>query len=100
MTAVQVQVPIEVKIFVPAQTAKLFRLAPQVPLHLAERFLGIDDGEMTALLHLFDFLENLDQLLGFVIHQAGIAETQVTRSQVRQRITKRAALESQAREKL
>src|SRR5262249_54952747 len=74
MAAVQIEIPIQIEIFVPAEATKFFRLAPQVPLHFVERFSRIDYREMASSLHLFDLLKDLDEFLGFVGDQVGIAE--------------------------
>ena len=64
-------------------------------LHFGERFGRVHHRETAALLHLLDLLEDLDQFVGLVTDQAGIAETQIARSQVGQRIAERAAFETQ-----
>ena len=45
MAAIQIQVPVEIKIFVPAQAAEFFRLLPQMPLHFRERFRRVHHRE-------------------------------------------------------
>ena len=95
MAAVQVQVPVEVKIFMPAETAEPLRFAAQVPLHFREGLGRVHHREAAALFHLLDLLEDLNQFVRFVTDQVGIAKAEVTARQIRQRITERAALETQ-----
>ena len=93
MAAVQIEVPIEVKIFVAAETAEFFLFAAQMPLHFVERFGGIHHGEAAARLHGFDVVEQLDEFVFGIIHEPAVAETQIAAGQRRKRITERAALE-------
>jgi hypothetical protein len=99
MAAVKVEIPVEVKIFVTGEAAKFFTFAAQMPLHFIQRLHWIDDSKTTAPFHPFDFLEQLDQLVFGVTHQAAVAETQVAAGQRSQRITERAALETECFEK-
>ena len=99
MAAVKVEIPVEIKIFMTGEAAEFFSFAAQMPLHFIQRFHWIDDRETTAPFHPFDFLEQLDQLVFCVIHQAAVAETQVAAGQRSQRITERAALEAERFEK-
>ena len=99
MAAIQIQIPVEVKIFVPAEAAKFFLLAAQMPLHLVERFRRVHDGIAAVLFHLLDFFKQLDQLGVVEIHQAAVAETQIAARQRSQRITERAAFEAERFEK-
>jgi hypothetical protein len=69
VAAVQVQVPVELEILVAAETAKSFLLAPQMALHFRERLGRVDHWITAALLHLFDFLKNLKELLRAVTDQ-------------------------------
>src|ERR1041385_47652 len=78
VAAIKIKVPIEIKIFVPAQAAELLRFLSQVPLHFRQRLGWVDHGEPAAFFHLLDLLEYLDQFFRAVIHQARLAETQVT----------------------
>src|SRR5581483_2336558 len=100
VAAVEVQVPIEVKILVPAQAAEFLGLLAQVALHFGQRFGGIHHRETAARLHLFDLLEHADEFLGLVADEAGVAEAQVTRSQRGQRITEGAACEAERFQKV
>src|SRR5262249_27476242 len=95
VTTVKIEVPIEVEVFVAAKAPELFAVLAQMPLHFSERFGRIDHGKPAALLHLLDFLKNLQQLVGFVVYEAGIAEAQVAGSKTGQRITEGAAFEAQ-----
>src|SRR5690349_1324086 len=100
MASIEIQIPVEIKIFVPAQTTKLLRFLAQVALHLGERFGGVHDRKTTASLHLFDLFEDLNQLLGLVADQTRIAETEIARCQRRQWITEGATLETKLGQKL
>src|SRR2546425_10731763 len=42
MTAIEVQVPVEIEIFMPAQAAKFLWLLAEMPLHFGERLGGIN----------------------------------------------------------
>src|SRR6266508_3432899 len=58
VAAVQIQVPIEIKIFVSTETAEFLLLASEVALHFSERLRGIHHWITAALFHGFDSLEN------------------------------------------
>ena len=77
VATVEVELPVEVEILVPAQTPELFRLLAQMALHFCERLGWIHHGEPTALLHLLDSLKHLYQFVSGVVDQAGFAEAQV-----------------------
>jgi len=99
MAAIQVQLPVEVKILVPAETTELLLFAAQMPLHFRKRFVRIDDGESAVRLHRLDFAEQFDEF-GFVeIDEAAVAETQVAARERRERIAERAAFEVERFEK-
>src|SRR6185312_10287859 len=49
VTTVEVEVPIEVKIFVAAEAAELFFFTAQMPLHFAERFGRVHDRVTAAV---------------------------------------------------
>ena len=66
MAAIEVEAPIEIEIFVPAQTTEFLRLLAQVPLHLRQRFGGIDHRITAPPFHSFNFFKHLNELLGFV----------------------------------
>src|SRR6185503_16531497 len=95
VTAIQVQIPVEVKIFVPAKTAELLALAAQMALHLVERLGRIHHREAAGALHVLDLLKNLDEFIGAITHQGGIAKTEVTGAQGRKRVAERAAFEAE-----
>src|SRR5258706_6988272 len=94
VTAIEIEVPMKIKVFVPAETAKFFRLFAQVALHFSERFGRIDDRIAALPLHSLDLLEDLNQFLGAISDEARIAEAQIARSEGGQRIAEGAALES------
>src|SRR2546425_4704082 len=58
VTAIEIEVPVEIKIFMAAQATELFRLAAQMALHFVERFGRIDDREAAASFHLLDFFKH------------------------------------------
>src|SRR6266404_5661413 len=95
MAPVQIELPIEIKIFVPAQAAKFLRLLAQMALHLGQRFGRIDDWIAAVPLHGLDLLKDLDQFLRPIRHEARIAEAEITRGQRRKRIAESTALEAQ-----
>ena len=100
VASIKIQVPIEIKVFVTAKAAEFFPVLTQVTLHFRQRFGRIDDRKSAPFLHFLNFLENLDQFLGLVVHQAGIAEAQVAGSQIGQRIAEGAAFEAQFCQKI
>src|SRR6266545_3004552 len=95
MAAVKVQVPIQVKIFVPAQATEFLRFLAQMPLHLGERFRRVHDRITAPLFHLFDLFKNLNEFVGPVTDETRIAEAEIARRQGGERITEGAAFESQ-----
>lgn len=95
VAAIEIEVPIEIKVFVAAEAAEFLLVLAEMALHFSQRFGRVNHRKAAALLHLFDLLENLDQFLGLVIHQAGITEAQVTGSQIGQWIAESAASESE-----
>ncbi len=95
MAAIQIQIPVEVKILVPAEAAEFFLLAAQMPLHLVERFRRVHNGIAAVFFHLLDFFKQLDQFGVVEIHQPTVAETQITARERSQRITERAAFEAE-----
>ena len=100
MTPVKIEIPVEVKIFVAAEAAEFFLFAAQMPLHFIERFRRIHDGKAAVLFHKLDFFKQFDEFLVIKIHQAAVAEAQITARQRGQRITERAAFEFERFEKL
>ena len=95
MAAVEIEVPVQIEILVPAQASEPLGLAAQVPLHFAEGFPRVDHRKAALALQPQDSFINLDQLVGFVAHQAGIAEAQVAGRQVLKRVAERATGEAQ-----
>ena len=100
MAAVEVEIPVEVKIFVAAEAAEFFLFAAQVALHFIERFGRVHHGIPAVLFHLLDFFKQLNQLLLVEIHQAAVAETQIAARQRRERIAERAAFETERFQKV
>src|SRR5688572_27092089 len=95
VTAIKVQVPIEIEVFVAAQAGETLLLAPHVPLHLGERLRGIEHPDAASILELFDPSEDRDELLRRVANEAGAAEAQITRVQGREGIAEGARGEPQ-----
>ena len=100
VATVKIQIPIEIKIFVPAEATEFLRLFAQMPLHFGEGFGRIHHRIIAVPLHFFDFFKDLDEFVGFVIHQARIAETQIARSKAREWITESATGESERSQKI
>src|SRR4029078_4477371 len=100
MTAVQIELPIHIEVLVAPQAGKLLPLPAQVPLHFAERFAGIDHGKPARALDLFDLFKDRDQLLCRVADQAGLAETEVARTQGGERVTECAARKAERPQKV
>jgi len=80
---------------VPAQAAELLLFATQMPLHFGQRFRRIDNREIAAAFHLFDFFEDLQKFTLRVIDQPAVAKAEIAAGQRSQRITERAAFEAQ-----
>src|SRR5579859_282958 len=57
MTAIKVEVPVQIEIFVPTQATKFFLFAAQMPLHFGERLHGINDWKMVVAFQVLDLLE-------------------------------------------
>ena len=95
MATVEIEVPVEVKVFVATEAAEFFGFFAQMTLHLRERFAGIDDGETARAFHVFDFLEDLDEFVGFVADETRIAEAEIAGSKAGERITESAAFEAE-----
>src|SRR6266566_9628427 len=77
VTAVKVQVPVEVEILVAAEAAELLRFLAQMPLHFAQRLGRVHDGITALFLHLLDLLKYLDEFAGPITDECGVAEAQV-----------------------
>src|SRR3954468_9421168 len=86
MAAIKIEVPIKVKVFVPAQATEFLGLLAEVALHLGERFGGIDHRIAARFLHRFDLLEYLDEFFDPISNQARIAKAEIARSERGQRI--------------
>src|ERR1041385_567277 len=69
MAAVKVQIPIEVKVLMPAQAPEFLRLTAQMALHFGQRLLRIDDREAARPLQVFHPFEYLDQFVRSIAHQ-------------------------------
>src|SRR6185437_388025 len=95
VAAVEVQIPIEVKIFVAAEAAELFPFAPQMALHFVQGFSRVHDRIAAAMLHVFDFVEQLDEFGFRVIHQAAVAEAEITAGERGERVAEGAAFEAE-----
>ncbi len=100
VTAVKVQMPVEIKVFVPAEAAEFFLLAAQMALHFVERFAGVHHRKIAALFHQFDLLEQFQQFVLLEIHQPAVAKTQIAAGQRCERIAERAAFETERFEKI
>src|SRR5881394_1412823 len=74
VAAVKVQVPVEVEILVTAEAAEFLRFLPQMPLHFGQRLGRIHDRITALPLHLLDLLEHLDEFVGPITDECGIAE--------------------------
>ena len=55
--------PVEVKVFVSAETAEAFAFTAQVTLHFDQRLGWVRNGKSAESLHLFDLLKDVEQWL-------------------------------------
>src|SRR5690349_10921839 len=100
MATIQVQVPIEIKVFVAAKAPELFPFTAQMTLHFAQGFRGIDHRKTAAMFHLLDLFENLNQFVGFVADETGVAEAEVAGSEAGERIAERATPKTKRSQKI
>ena len=78
-----------------AKAAKFLALAAEMALHFVQRFGRVHHGKAAVALHLLDLFEDLDEFLGAIAHQAGIAKAQIAGTEGGQRIAKGATFKAE-----